>query len=144
MDKPNRIRILVVRPGDVPVVEEIANDLQEMKRLLDCQWLEVVHIGGGYHAWLDEDGIYNKKPQNGCGFLGTYLFARSDEEGNAKGLDEKQVQECLNYWNKYKHVQHSMSTQMEAIQFNNVKELMDFMKEYHEERERLFKEAQKC
>jgi hypothetical protein len=101
------IRVLVVRPGCEPVAEPIGDSLESFRAVLGCKTVQCVPIGHGYEVWLDDDGLANGKPQNGCGFLGTYFFARSNEGEDVAGLTDDQLQECLAYWRSNRNVVHA-------------------------------------
>lgn len=64
-------RMVVVRPGAEPAVEEVAG-FEGVKKLLDGAHLERVRFGP-YDVLCDEDGLRKQLPGNRAGLVGTFV-----------------------------------------------------------------------
>lgn len=58
MSKQKRIRVLVKRVGQEPVIEEIDNTL-EAKKAIVGGWIQFVPIEDGLSLWCNDDGKVN-------------------------------------------------------------------------------------
>jgi hypothetical protein len=93
----NKIKIVTVRVGSLPVIEEIDDTLEAMQAVVGgC--IEMVLVAPGVYICCNEDGIALGLPQNGCGMLGPYFFVGTDEEsGDNQSLTPGECYAMMNY-----------------------------------------------
>ena len=101
-------RILLCRVGCEP--EDVTvDDFPSMQKLVGGD-IQDVRIGGGYYAYVNEDGVVRNLPHNACGFLGDFFFTKMDpKEGDNVSLTDEDVAACLRYYEAYRerrHVRH--------------------------------------
>ncbi len=136
------MNVLIVRVDQEPAVENLPDtSLKTLYRVLECETVQAVDIGGGITAWMDEDGITNGKPPNGCGFLGTYFFATS-RNSQIAGLSSKQVDKCLAYWKVNRNRKHSGESDLLVQSFDSFADMVDVVIKDRAARDRDFRSTQ--
>ena len=93
----NRIRIVLARVGEAPVVTELANTLEAMQATVGG-YIECVRVDD-LDVWLNEDGLGLSLPFNrtvdGLPIVGPIFVAASNEDGDTLGLSDVQVERAL-------------------------------------------------
>ena len=93
----NRIRNVLARVGEAPVVTEIENTLEAMQATVGG-YVECVQVGD-LDVWLNEDGLGLSLPFNrtveGTPLVGPIFVAASNEDGDTLGLTDAQVTRAL-------------------------------------------------
>jgi hypothetical protein len=88
-----KAKVVVVRPGAAPAVEEIAG-FAGVKALLDGAHLERVRLGR-YDILCDEDGLRKQLPSNGrLGLVGTFVVTHL-RDPDLTSLLEDEIEEVL-------------------------------------------------
>jgi hypothetical protein len=89
----NDIRIVVKRPGEPPVVEEVPPGLETMQRIVGgyiepaMKALDYFHEGGHLLAYVNEDGIAQglapniHRPSDGSLLVGAIVVVKIDNDG---------------------------------------------------------------
>jgi hypothetical protein len=99
-------RILLCRVGCEP--EDVTvDDFPSMQQLVGGD-IEDVNIGGGYYAYVNEDGAMGRLPQNACGFLGDFFFTKIDpKECDNVSLTDEDIEKCRRYYKAYRDRKHA-------------------------------------
>jgi hypothetical protein len=88
-----RAKVVVVRPGEAPTVEEVAG-FQGVKELLGGAHLERIRFGP-YDVLCDEDGLRKKLPQSGrLGLVGTFVVTHLTDPDLTSLTDDEVLQVC--------------------------------------------------
>jgi hypothetical protein len=122
---PRKIRIVTVRVGRPPQVEEVEDSLAAFQEVVGG-YVEVHNLGGNFALVCNEDGMSMNLPQNGCGILGPYLFTRVDADGDNVSLSAEDTEKCMAYAAAYRQVKHR-GGHMEVLGFASLAEMQEFL-----------------
>lgn len=95
----NTIKVIVVKAGDRPKVQEIASTLEAMQSVvggyIECLQLDT-EDDVGVDLWCNEEGLISDLPPNrltdgGTIIHGDFFIAASNEEGETIGLTAAQI-----------------------------------------------------
>lgn len=88
-----KIRVVIAKPGEAPVVAEIDNGLRAMQEVVGGL-VELVQVGD-LDVWVNEEGLLLELPFNreiaGIPMVGPILVAASTKSGKTRGLTDAQV-----------------------------------------------------
>lgn len=135
------ITVLVCRVGQEPAVEKVDNDLESMYRIVGG-YIEIVNIGGGYQAIVNEEGALIGLPQNACGFVGDFFFTKYDGEGDHISLTDDDIAACRRWYEAKREVRHPGESGVSVMVLPSLVALQKYMKARAEARETDFKKTQ--
>jgi hypothetical protein len=101
------IKIVTVRMGQWPQVEEIDGSLESMQAIVGG-FVEATRPVGllGLDLFCNEDGVSLGLLPNGCGILGDYFFIRHDDNGDPVSLTDEDLATIRNYYRSHRLVIH--------------------------------------
>lgn len=99
-----KLRVIVCRVGQAPVIEEIEPGLKPMQDLvggyIEAVRLEGEYGGNGIDLYCDEEFLLksyqpNRLIRNDQAIHGTFFICAHDDEGETLGLDDAQLDKWL-------------------------------------------------
>jgi hypothetical protein len=121
------IRVVVVPIGKDSEVREIPRILESFRSIVGGS-IEYVGMGSNIGVYVNTAAMDEKLPQNGCGFLGSYVFFKVDMAGNEISLSEEECRMIGAYVAANRQVRHSGGG-LEIKTFNSGAELMEYLKQ---------------
>jgi hypothetical protein len=121
------IQVVVVPVGKDSEVREIPRTLESFRSIVEGS-IEFVNMGSDIGVYVNTDAMDQKLPQNGCGFLGSYVFFKVDMAGNEVSLSEEECRMIRAYVAANRQVRYPGGG-LEVKTFNSGAELMEYLKQ---------------
>jgi hypothetical protein len=80
-------------------------------------------MGSNIGVYVNVDGMSQNLPQNGCGFLGSYVFFKIDMLGNEISLTEEECKMIRAYVTANRQVRH-VDTGVKITFFDSLEDLL--------------------
>jgi hypothetical protein len=100
-ETPNMIKVVVVKPGELPEIRDIGEDLASFKEIVGG-YLELVPNRGqdNFDILINEEGQLLGLPFNrrvrGFEVLGPVLVTASDDAGEPRSLTSEEIAQAMN------------------------------------------------